>query len=240
MARDPSAAPDRRVDGGRTTAMTPHPIGHVGSVNVGAPRTVRWHGRTVTTAIWKQPVSGPIAARDVNLAGDDQADRRVHGGPTKAIYAYAQEDYRWWSEQLESPLSPGTFGENLTIVGVDLAAAVVGERWQVGSATLRVTEPRVPCFKLGIRMGDAAFVDRFADAARPGTYLAIETPGDIGAGDAIHLLHRPHHGVTVGTVERAYHGRRELLPSLADLEDLSESWRAWAHRQLTRERSRRA
>jgi MOSC domain-containing protein YiiM len=240
MARDDSPPPDRRVDGVRTPAMSAHSIGHVGSVNVGAPRRVRWHGRTVTTAIWKQPVSGPVAARDVNLAGDDQADRRVHGGPTKAIYAYAEMDYRWWAEQLGSPLVPGSFGENLTVAGVDLAAAVVGERWQVGSATLRVTEPRIPCFKLGIRMGDAAFVDRFADAARPGTYLAIEQPGDIGAGDAINMLHRPDHGVTIGTVERAYHGRPELLPLLTELEDLSESWRDWARRQLSRERSRRA
>lgn len=240
MARDASPAPDRSVDDARTPAMAPHPIGHVGSVNVGAPRRVRWHGRTVTTAIWKQPVSGRVAARDVNLVGDDQADRRVHGGPTKAIYAYAEVDYRWWSEQLGSPLGPGTFGDNLTVAGIDLATAVVGERWRVGSATLRVTEPRIPCFKLGIRMGDAAFVDRFADAARPGTYLAIDQPGDIGSGDAIHLLHRPDHGVTIGTVERAYHGRPELLPALTELEDLSESWRDWARRQLGRERSRQA
>jgi MOSC domain-containing protein YiiM len=240
MARDAAPAPDRRVDGARPPTTSPRLIGHVGSVNVGAPRRVRWHGRTVTTAIWKQPVSGRVAARDVNLAGDDQADRRVHGGPTKAIYAYSEADYRWWAEKLDSPLGPGTFGDNLTVAGVDLAAAVVGERWGIGSATLRVTEPRIPCFKLGIRMGDAAFVDRFADAARPGTYLAIEQPGDIGAGDAIHLLDRPDHGVTVGTVERAYHGRLELLPSLPDLEDLSESWRDWARRQLSRERSRRA
>jgi len=108
----------------------------------------------------------------------------------------------------------------------------VGELWQVGTVTLRVTEPRIPCFKLGIRMGDVGFVDRFADAARPGTYLAIELAGGVGAGDAIHLLHRPRHNVTIGDVERAYHGDVDLLPRLADLEDLSESWRRWAQRQL--------
>ena len=101
-------------------------------------------------------------------------------------------------------------------------------------------EPRIPCFKLGIRMGDGAFVERFADAARPGAYLAIDQSGEIRAGDAIHVLHHPDHGVTIGTVERAYHGRPELLPSLTELEDLSESWRDWAHRQLARERSRPA
>jgi MOSC domain-containing protein YiiM len=217
--------------------MSSEPIGLVVSVNVGQPREVRWHGRTVTTAIWKQPVSGRIPAADVNLDGDDQADRRVHGGPTKAIYAYAAEDYQWWADGLGSPLEPGTFGENLTVAGTDLNAAVVGERWQVGTAILRVTEPRMPCFKLGMRMGDATFVDRFANAARPGTYLAIEHPGDVGAGDTITLLQRPDHGVTIGAVERAYHGHPELLPTLANLEGLSDSWRSWARRHLARHQS---
>jgi MOSC domain-containing protein YiiM len=212
--------------------MDPSLIGDVASVNIGRPRQVRWHDRTVTTAIWKHPVTGRVPATGVNLDGDDQADRRVHGGPTKAIYTYAMEDYRWWADQLGSPLEPGTFGENLTLTAVDLTAAVVGERWQVGTTTLRVTEPRIPCFKLGIRMDDARFVKQFADAGRPGAYLAIEQPGEVGAGDAITLVHRPRHGVTVGAVERAYHGQHELLATLADLADLSESWRNWARRHL--------
>jgi MOSC domain-containing protein YiiM len=217
--------------------MSSERIGQVVSVNVGQPREVRWHDRTVTTAIWKQPVSGRIPAADVNLDGDDQADRRVHGGPTKAIYAYAAQDYHWWADALGSPLEPGTFGENLTVAGADLTTAVVGERWQVGTAVFRVTEPRMPCFKLGIRMGDATFVDRFAEAARPGTYLAIEHPGDVGAGDTITLLQRPNHGVTIGAVERAYHRDPELLPTLANLEDLPDSWRSWARRHLARHKS---
>ena len=212
--------------------MGPQAIGHLVSVNVGRPRQVRWHDRTVTTAIWKKPVTGRIRADGVNLDGDGQADRRVHGGSTKAIYAYAEEDYRWWAGELGAPLTPGTFGENLTIAGLDLTGAVIGERWQIGTATLRVTEPRVPCFKLGIRMGDAAFVHRFAAAARPGAYLAIEHPGEVGGGDTINLDHRPHHGVTIGTLERAYHGHRELLPQLAGLDDLSDTWRNWALRRL--------
>ena len=214
--------------------MAAQTIGHVVSVNVGRPRQVRWHDRTVTTAIWKEPASGRVHAGGVNLDGDDQADRRVHGGPTKAIYAYADEDYRWWAGKLGAPLAPGTFGENLTVAGVDPTAAVIGERWRIGTATLRVTEPRIPCFKLGLRMGDAAFVDRFAAAARPGAYLAIEHPGEIGAGDTIKLLHRPHHGVTIGGVERVYHGHAELAPLLAELEDLSDGWRTWARRRLAR------
>jgi MOSC domain-containing protein YiiM len=216
--------------------MDASPVGHIVSVNRGRPRQVRWHDRTVTTAIWKEPVDGRVRAAGVNIDGDEQADPRVHGGPTKAIYAYAVEDYRWWAGELGAPVAPATFGENLTVGGVDLAAAVVGETWRVGTAVLRATEPRVPCFKLGIRMGDAGFVDRFADAARPGTYLAIEQPGEIGAGDAVTVLHRPGHGVTIGAVERAYHGRSELLPLLADLDDLDEAWRDWARRRMARSR----
>jgi MOSC domain-containing protein YiiM len=210
------------------------PVPHVVSVNVGRPREVRWHDRTVTTAIWKHPVEGRQRVAGVNVDGDDQGDRRVHGGPTKAVYTYAMADYEWWGGQLGRPLDPGTFGENLTVVGVDPAAAVIGERWRVGTATLRVTEPRIPCFKLGIRMGDAAFVDRFAEAARPGAYLAIEAAGEIGAGDGIELLDRPTHGVTIGTVERAYHAQPELIPALLDVDELSESWRHWASGALAR------
>jgi MOSC domain-containing protein YiiM len=209
-------------------------IGQVVSVNVGQPRTVNWHNREVTSAIWKQPVTGRRWLRGVNVDGDDQADRRVHGGPTKAVYTYAVEDYAWWGATLAVALEPGTFGENLTVSGVDLADRLVGERWRIGSAVLRVTEPRIPCFKLGIRMGDADFVHQFADAARPGSYLAIESEGEVGAGDPIELLGRPDHDVTIGTVERAYHGHRELRAQLVDLGDLSTSWRQWAARALAR------
>jgi MOSC domain-containing protein YiiM len=209
-------------------------IGGVVSVNVGRPRQVEWHDRIVTTSIWKHPVSGRHRVEGVNIDGDDQADRRVHGGPTKAVYAYATADYEWWQDQLDRPMEPGTFGDNLTIDGVDPAAAVVGEEWRIGTATFRVTEPRIPCFKLGLRMGDAAFVDRFADAGRPGTYLAIDGEGEIGAGDSIDLIGRPTHGLTVGMVERAYHGYDELLPRLLDVEELSESWRHWASKAIGR------
>jgi len=209
-------------------------IGRVVSVNVGRPRQVDWHGRSVTTAIWKEPVDGRQRVDGVNVDGDDQADRRVHGGPTKAIYVYDTGDYQWWQDQLGQPVRPGTFGENLTVTGIELTAAVIGERWRVGTATLRVTEPRIPCFKLGIRMGDAAFVDRFAQAGRPGTYLAIEAEGDLGGGDTIHLLHRPGHGLTIGTVERAYNAQPDLIPLLREVDDLSESWRDWANRAMAR------
>lgn len=206
--------------------------GAVASVNVGAVRTVMMSGRPVRTAIWKSPVEGRVGVRGVNVDGDDQADRTVHGGPDKAVYAYAAEDLVWWAERIGRSLEPGTFGENLTTAGIDLASAVVGERWAVGSAVLEVTQPRIPCFKLGIRMGDPRFTRWFAESARPGAYLRIVASGDIAAGDPIRVLARPDHGLTIGLVERAYHADRSLLPRLFDAPELPASWVDWAEHML--------
>lgn len=202
------------------------------SVNVGGVRTVKLGERPVRTGIWKSPVEGRVRLAGVNLDGDDQADRTVHGGPDKAVYAYAAEDLAWWTEELGRPVGPGTFGENLTTTGVDLAAAVVGQLWAVGSTILAVTQPRIPCYKLGIRMGDPRFPARFARAARPGAYLRIVSPGDVAAGDPIQLLETPEHGVTVGLVERAYHVDRALIAHLLEAPELPESWVGWANHML--------
>jgi len=137
---------------------------------------VEWHGRIVESAIWKEPVEGRVAVRGVLVDGDEQADLRVHGGTDKAVYAYALEDYEWWSARLDRALEPGTFGENVTVAGFDPSDAVIGSRWRVGHTVLQVTEPRLPCFKLGMRMGDAAFVDDFAEAGRFGAYLSTGSP----------------------------------------------------------------
>jgi MOSC domain-containing protein YiiM len=206
--------------------------GAVASVNVGAVRTVMMAGRPVRTAIWKSPVEGRVAVRGVNVDGDDQADRTVHGGPDKAVYAYASEDLEWWAERVGRSLEPGTFGENLTTGGIDVTGAVIGERWAVGSALLEVSQPRIPCFKLGIRMGDPRFTRWFAESARPGAYLRILAPGDIAAGDPIRVLTRPDHGVTIGLVERAYHADRSLLPRFFDAPELPVSWVDWAEHML--------
>jgi len=208
------------------------PVPSIRSVNVGRIRTVDFHGGTTTTAIWKEPVSGPVPIHGVNLAGDDQADRSVHGGPDKAVYAYAAEDLEWWATQLARPVESGTFGENLTTSGLDLAAAVVGERWEVGSSLLEVTQPRIPCFKLGIRMGDPLFPRRFAKAGRPGAYLRIVSEGAVVAGDRIRVVARPDHGVTVGLIERAYHADRSLVERLLDAPGLPEGWAEWARHVL--------
>lgn len=210
-------------------------VAEVTSVNVGEVRTVDWAGRQVQTGIWKAPTTGRVPVEGVNLRGDDQADRRVHGGPDMAVYAYADEDYEWWSGQLGEDLGPGTFGENLTTIGVDLQPSVIGERWEVGTTVLDVSQPRLPCFKLGIRMGDAGFVDMFDAARRYGTYLRIVSEGDIGAGDPITLLSRPDHGLTVADIATAYHDpSADLLERLVSVEQVPEGWSAWARRKLDR------
>jgi MOSC domain-containing protein YiiM len=208
--------------------------GRLLSVNVGAVRQIELAGRAQTTAIWKLPVSGRVAVQGVNVAGDDQADRRVHGGPDRAVYAYAREDYAWWEQQLGRPLEPGMFGENLTTEGVDVTGALVGERWRVGSVVLQVTSPRVPCWKLGVRMGDPRFPRRFAAAGRPGAYLAIVKAGEIGAGDQIQVIQRPRHAVTVGLVAASYHRDHRLAASILAAPELPVAWKEWAEHQTLR------
>jgi MOSC domain-containing protein YiiM len=208
--------------------------GVVVSVNVGWPRPVDRDGKPASTAIWKSPVTGRVAARGVNLAGDEQADRAVHGGHDKALYAYSIEDTRWWERELGRAIGPGGFGENLTVEGLDLIASVVGERWDVGTAVLEVSEPRLPCWKLGLRMGDASFPKRFTRAVRPGTYLRIVEAGDIGAGDVVRVVSRPDHGFTVGDIWRVYHRDRREAGALLEVPELGESWREWAEGRVRR------
>ncbi len=200
------------------------------SVNVGRPREFELKGKVFTSAIWKTPVTGRLEVRGVNIAGDDQADRAVHGGYDKAVYAYAREDYSWWSEQLDVLLELGTFGENLTISGVEANEALVGERWRVGDAVLEVTQPRLPCFKLGIRMGDQNFPHKFSQAARWGAYLAIVKEGDVGAGDRIELIHSPDHHVTVGLIARTYYQDHSRARELLAASSLPQGWREWAEK----------
>jgi MOSC domain-containing protein YiiM len=201
------------------------------SVNVGGVREIQWLGQTWTTAIWKTPVDGRVALKGVNLVGDDQADRQVHGGADKAVYAYAREDDAWWELQLGRAVEPGSFGENLTLAGVAVTDAVIGERWEVGSALLEVSQPRIPCFKLGARMNDPDFPPRFAAAGRPGAYLRILEEGDVGAGDSVRVMHRPAHGVTVAEVSQVYHRHGHAgVERLLGAPELAEGWRVWAEK----------
>jgi MOSC domain-containing protein YiiM len=202
-------------------------VGAVVSVNVGPAADFR-AGRAKRSAIVKAPVVGPVAVRGVNLDGDEQADLRVHGGPDQAVYAYARASYAWWERELGRALAPGTFGENLTVDGVDVDGAVIGERWAVGTCVLEVTGPRIPCFKLAARMGEPAFVKRFAAARRPGAYLRVVTEGALAAGDELAVVSRPEHGVTVALANEAMLFDHDLAVRLLDVPALAWRVRAWA------------
>jgi MOSC domain-containing protein YiiM len=208
-------------------------VGLVLSVNVGSVRLLTWQGKTAPSAIWKRPVAGWVAIRGVNLEGvnlegDDQGDRRAHGGPDKAIYTYAREDAAWWERQLGRPVEAGEFGENLTLAGVNVTDAVIGERWAVGTAILEVAQPRIPCWKLAARMNDPLFVKRFADAGRPGAYLRIVRAGSVAAGDPVCVIKRPAHGITIRTVNVVYLRDPSQAELLLRAPELPDKWHTWA------------
>jgi MOSC domain-containing protein YiiM len=204
------------------------PAGRVLSVNVSTAREFQYGGRPARSAIWKSPVVGRIAVQGVNLAGDDQADRRVHGGPDKVVYAYAIEDARWWEQQIGRSLEYGEFGENLTTEGIEVNDALVGERWQIGTTVLEVSEPRIPCWRLGVRMNDKTFPRQFTEALRPGSYLRLIVEGRVEAGDEIRVVERPAHGLTIRDVFRIYIRDRDEVQRLLTVPRMSESWKRWA------------
>jgi MOSC domain-containing protein YiiM len=202
--------------------------GRLVSVNVGKPSPVgQWRGHTIQSGITKRPVGGRVRVEGVNLAGDAQADRTVHGGPDKAVYAYAREDGDWWADELGREIPAGMFGENLTTTGVSCSEAVIGERWRVGSVELEVCQPRLPCFKLGLRFGDGRMLKRFAQASRPGAYLRIISEGDLAVGDEVEVLSRPAHGVTIALVSEAILLDDALLPRALEAKELPEDLRGW-------------
>jgi MOSC domain-containing protein YiiM len=203
-------------------------MGLVLSVNVGRPAPLATGRRVVRSAIGKTPVPGPVAVRGVNVDGDDQADRRVHGGPDQAVYAYAAESYAWWSEQLGREPAPGTFGENLTVQDVEVDAAVLGTQWRIGTVLLEVTAPRIPCFKLAARMDEPTFLKRFAQARRPGAYLRILEEGELQAGDAIDVVDVPGHGVTIATANDALLFDHALADRLLDAPQAATRLLDWA------------
>ena len=210
------------------------------SVNVGTPREFEYAGRPARSAIWKSPVAGRVAARGVNLDGDAQADRKAHGGPDKAVYAYAREDARWWEQAIGRALAFGEFGENLTTAEIEVNDALIGERWHIGTAVLEVSEPRIPCWRLGVRMNDAKFPRRFTEAMRPGAYLRIIGEGEVAAGDEIRVVEKPHHDVTVRDVFRIYTREHDQAERLLALARISDSWKRWAADTAARTRRRPA
>jgi MOSC domain-containing protein YiiM len=167
------------------------------SVNVALPRAVSYRGRRVWTGIFKEPVSGRVRARFLNLEGDQQADLRVHGGRDKAVYAYGRENSRYWEERLKREMPAGQFGENLTVEGMPEDEVRIGDRYRIGTALVEVSEPRSPCFKLGVKMGSPAFLKDFLESGRTGFYLRVIEEGEVGAGDGIETVFRDPAGVTV-------------------------------------------
>ena len=219
-------AHDKSVDGGHFRDM------RVVSLNVGLPREVMWHGRTVTTGIFKRAVDGRVALRKLNLDGDRQADLTVHGGEYKAVYCYPIAHYEYWKEELPGRELPiGMFGENFTTDGLSEDSAHLGDRFSVGSGEVVVTQPRLPCYKLGVRFQSDDMVRRFLASGRTGFYLAVTREGEVGAGDAVKVISRDENAVPVAEITRLYIAKRyddedvRSLRRALRVAALPESWK---------------
>lgn len=208
------------------------------SVNVGLPREVSWKGKIVSTGIFKEPVSDRVMVRLLNLDGDGQADLTVHGGADKAIYVYPFEHYDYWRGELpDTELPLGIFGENFTTTGLREEELNIGYRFQIGNVHLMVTQPRLPCYKLGIRFGRPDMVKRFLASRRTGFYFRVLQEGKVGAGDTLELVSRDDHNITVADITQLYTREKnnpELLHRAAQLETLPESWRDYFQGQSRR------
>ena len=206
------------------------------SVNVGLPREVEWHGETIRTSIWKSPVEGRVRVTSLSLDGDRQSDLSVHGGAEKAVYVYPREHYDFWARELPGRDLPwGAFGENLTTEGLLESEVRIGDRIRVGSAEFLVTQPRVPCFKLGVRFGRDDMVKRFLRSGRSGFYVAVRREGEVASGDPIEFTHRDDHAVTVADIA-ALHARdmdnEDLLRRAVLVPALPKTWKDYFRERL--------
>lgn len=219
----------------RTTSM------NLLSVNCGLPREVTWRGRTVSTGIYKQPVKGRVTLRTLNLEGDRQADLSVHGGALKAVYCYPAVHYDYWKRALPGRELPiGIFGENFTIEGVVEDSVYIGDRFSIGSAEVVVTQPRLPCFKLGMRFESDDMVKRFLASGRMGFYLAVLREGEVGAGDKITMMSREPNSVPVPWITRLYVAKEYSGDDIATIKKvvavaaLPDSWKEHFRERLER------
>jgi len=206
------------------------------SLNVGLPRLVEYNGEPVATGIFKEPVQGPVMLRSLNLDGDRQADLSVHGGPDKAVYAYPSEHYPFWRKELpEMNLPYSMFGENFTTEGLLEDSLNVGDRFRAGEAELIVTQPRLPCYKLGIKFGRADIIKRFLQSRRTGFYFAVAKEGEVKAGDALTLIERDPNNLTVADITRLYAFEKtdvEGFKRAIRVNALPKSWRNYFQRQI--------
>jgi MOSC domain-containing protein YiiM len=209
------------------------------SLNCGLPREVEWHGRTVTTGIFKEPVGGRVALRRLNLDGDRQADLTVHGGEAKAVYCYPLAHYEYWKAELPGrTLSMGMFGENFTTDGLSETSVFLGDKFSIGSAEVVVTQPRLPCYKLGIRFQSDEMVKRFLASGRTGFYVAVTREGDVAAGDAIVSIERDPNSVPVSEVTRLYVTKRfteedlDSMKRMLRIAALPDNWKNYFEERL--------
>jgi MOSC domain-containing protein YiiM len=206
------------------------------SLNVGLPKLVLRNDEPVSTGIFKEPAAGRIMLRTLNLDGDRQADLSVHGGPTKAVYVYPSEHYEYWRIELpEMKLPCGMFGENFTSEGLNENDLNVGDQFSIGSAVVMVTEPRMPCYKLGIRFGRTDIIKKFLASERTGFYLAVLQEGEVGAGDRFELIEKNEPSVRISDVTRLYtreKQNRELLGRAIKVAALPEGWRNYFQERL--------
>lgn len=205
------------------------------SLSVGRPREVEWEGKTVLTSIFKAPVGRRLRVTTLNFEGDEQSDLTVHGGPGKAVYAYPSEHYDYWRHELPGTDLPwAVFGENLTTEGL-FEDVRIGDRFRIGSAEFVVTQPRLPCFELGIRLGRADMLKRFLQSGRTGFYFSVAVEGEVGAGDAIELVARSEEGLTVTDIVNLYTvdaKNQELLRRATRSSSLPESWKGYFRKRL--------
>jgi MOSC domain-containing protein YiiM len=194
------------------------------AVNRGREADLLVGGKPARTGINKQSVAGQVPVGLLGLAEDEYADKENHGGRDQAVYAYAREDLDWWTEQLGRELRNGLFGENVTTAGIDLTGALIGEIWQLGTAVVQVTAPRIPCVTFQSWLDEPHWVKRFAAAGRPGAYLRVLTEGTVGPGDELRVLSQPEQAVTVTESMRAYYGDREIMNRLLTVEGRGSKW----------------
>ena len=208
------------------------------SLNVARPRLIRYRGETINTGIFKEPVTGPVQLRSLNLDGDRQADLSVHGGPYKAVYGYPSEHYPFWRQELPDTSLPwGMFGENFTTEGLSEDDLHVGDRFQVGAAMVMVRQPRVPCYKLAAKFQRDDILERFLVSGRSGFYFSVEQEGTVAADDDFQLLTRNEQGVTIAEMNRLFaHDRynQDLLRKAIETETLPEDWREYFRKRLDR------
>jgi MOSC domain-containing protein YiiM len=207
-----------------STSVIPMPAARVISLNRGRAADLLIGGRPGRTAIDKRPVVGPVAVGPLGLDGDDCADKQHHGGLDQAVYAYAREDLDWWTEQLGRELRDGMFGENVTTVGIDISAALIGETWRLGTVVVQVTAPRIPCVTFKSWLDEPHWVKRFAAAGRPGAYLRVLTPGVVQAGDELTVVSAPSQAVTVAESMLAFYGDRDIMRRLLTVEGRGTKW----------------